>query len=40
MLPTSDLETRMLYRKLIPNYVYAMKEHLRKGVNIEELEDN
>lgn len=40
MLPASDLETRTLYRRLIPNYVYAMKEHLRKGVNIEELEDN
>ncbi len=40
MLPSSDTESRKLYRALIPNYVYAMKEHLRKGVKLEELEDN
>lgn len=40
MLPSSDIESRKLYRILIPNYVYAMKEHLRHGVNLDELEDN
>jgi len=35
--PNSDLE---LYKILIPNYVFAMKEHLRKGVKFEELDDN
>jgi len=40
MLPRSDAETRALYKTLIPNYVYAMKEHLREGVNLNELEDN
>lgn len=40
MLPASDVESRILYKKLIPNYVYAMKEHLRKGVDLDELEEN
>ncbi len=40
MLPASDVETRTLYKKLIPNYVYAMKEHLREGADLEKLEDN
>jgi putative membrane protein len=40
MLPLEDKESRVLYRTLIPNYVYAMKEHLRNGVKLDELEDN
>ena len=40
MLPAEDKESRILYRALIPNYVYAMKEHLRDGVKLDELEDN
>jgi putative membrane protein len=40
MLPLGDKESRILYHTLIPNYVYAMKEHLRNGVKLDELEDN
>ena len=40
ILPDSDKETREFYKVLIPNYVFAMKEHLRSGVKIKELEDN
>jgi len=40
MLPKADLETRLIYKKLIPNYVFAMKEHLREGVVLDELEDS
>lgn len=40
ILPVSARESRNLFRILIPNYVYAMKEHLRDGVKLNELEDN
>ncbi|MBL4709152.1 MAG: hypothetical protein JKY48_12015 [Flavobacteriales bacterium] len=40
ILPASEKESRNLYKVLIPNYVFAMKEHLREGVKLEELEDN
>jgi len=40
MLSQDDIESKEFYKVLIPNYVYAMKEHLRKGVKLEELEDN
>lgn len=33
-----DEEDRDFYRRMIPNFVFAMKEHLRKGVKMEELE--
>lgn len=36
MIP--DEETRAYFQKSIPNFVFATKEHLRKGVNFEELE--
>lgn len=31
-------ETDQFFSRMIPNYAYAMKEHLREGVKIEELE--
>lgn len=33
-----DPETIAFFRKAIPNFVFATKEHLRHGVNFEELE--
>ncbi|WP_079689592.1 bestrophin family protein [Ohtaekwangia koreensis] len=33
-----DHETREWFAKMIPNFVYAMKEHLRTGVQLSELE--
>ena len=34
----SDTETRAFFRRMIPNFVIASKEHLRSGTKIEELE--
>jgi ion channel-forming bestrophin family protein len=34
----SDVETRGFFKRMIPNFVYASKEHLRSGVKFEELE--
>ena len=39
-IPKSDVSRRQLIRVLITNYVFAMKEHLRKGVVPEELEEH
>jgi putative membrane protein len=39
ILPASDKENRAFFATMIPNYVYAMKEHLREGVNMDEIED-
>ncbi|MCI5057362.1 MAG: bestrophin family protein [Flavobacteriales bacterium] len=39
-LPKGAQEARTFYKIMIPNYVYAMKEHLREGVIIEELNDS
>lgn len=33
-----DHESREWFAKMIPNFVFAMKEHLRRGVQISELE--
>lgn len=35
-----DIESQKFYRIMITNYVYAMKEHLRKGVVFSELKDS
>ena len=35
-----DSEDRIFFRRMIPNFVFAMKEHLRNGVIWEELELN
>ena len=39
-IPKEDKRRRELMRVLITNYVFAMKEHLREGVNANELEEN
>ncbi|MEQ8909842.1 MAG: bestrophin family ion channel [Vicingaceae bacterium] len=36
-IPLSETKSRQLFRELIPVYVFAMKEHLRDGVHIDEL---
>ena len=33
-----DEESRSYFARMIPNYAFAMKEHLRQGVKLEELE--
>jgi putative membrane protein len=33
-----DIENREFFAKMIPNFVYAMKEHLRGQVRMEEIE--
>jgi ion channel-forming bestrophin family protein len=33
-----DKESRDFFQKAIPNFVFAAKEHLRKGVHLDELE--
>ena len=33
-----DEETKVFFKKAIPNFVFGTKEHLRKGVNFDELE--
>lgn len=37
-LPEDDKENRRYFAQMIPNYVMAMKEHLRKGVKLEDLD--
>ncbi len=37
-LPKEDDENREWFASMIPNFAFAMKEHLRKGVQFEELE--
>ena len=37
-LPSADRENRMWLARMIPNFVIATKEHLRKGVQLTELE--
>ena len=39
-IPKEDKGRRELMRALITNYVFAMKEHLRNGVDADELEEN
>jgi ion channel-forming bestrophin family protein len=38
-LPESDVKSRKFFEIMIPNYAFAMKEHLREGVILEELEE-
>lgn len=35
---TDDLEIRAYFKRMISNYVFAMKEHLREGIKLEELD--
>ena len=37
-LPADDQASRTWFAKMIPNFVHATKEHLRKGVLVNELE--
>ena len=37
-LPPGDKESRDYFAQMIPNFVMAMKEHLRNGSNLEELD--
>lgn len=37
-LPEDDKETRSYFSQMIPNFVFAMKEHLRDGVVMEEID--
>lgn len=37
-LPKEDHEERDWFARMIPNFVYATKEHLRRGVQLRELE--
>ncbi len=37
MLPTQDHESRQFFGKTIPNFYFALKEHLRDGVKKDEL---
>jgi putative membrane protein len=37
-LPLDDKESRAWFAQLIPNFVIASKEHLRKGVQVTELD--
>ena len=37
-LDESDSDNRNWFAKMIPNFVFSTKEHLRKGVKMEELE--
>lgn len=38
-IPKHDKETREFFAKMIPNYFFALKEHMRDGVIYEELEE-
>ena len=38
MLPASETSVLKFMACMIPNYVYALKEHLREGVKMEELD--
>jgi putative membrane protein len=37
-LDAGDLENREWFARMIPNFVFASKEHLRNGINLDELE--
>ncbi len=37
-LDKDDLETRQWFAKMVPNFVLSCKEHLRKGVQLSELD--
>ena len=37
-LDEDDNETRKWFAQMVPNFVIAVKEHLRKGVNLSDLE--
>lgn len=38
-LPKGDLENRSYFSVMIPNFVVSVREHLRKGVTLRDMED-
>ncbi|MDH5599613.1 MAG: hypothetical protein OEY34_10845, partial [Cyclobacteriaceae bacterium] len=36
-IPKEDRESREFFKDMVPNFAFALKEHLREGVRIEEL---
>jgi putative membrane protein len=39
LIPTKEIEKREMYSKMISNYCFSMKEHLRGNIKLEELEN-
>jgi len=39
ILPATNTEDRTIFSSLIANYVFALKEHLREGVIMDEIDD-
>ena len=39
LVPTNDIKKREIYSKMISNYCFSMKEHLRDNIKLEELEN-
>lgn len=39
LVPEDKTETREFFKRMIPNFVFALKEHLRGEVKLDELED-
>ena len=39
LIPENDINTRNLYFKMISNYCFSMKEHLRDNIKLEELKE-
>ena len=40
LIPTNDINKREIYSKMISNYCFSMKEHLRGNIKLEELENS
>lgn len=40
LLPESDTQTRLFFRTMIPNYAFALKNHLQGKINAEEFVNN
>lgn len=38
-VPTDSTKDREFYAKMVPNFVFAMKEHLREGVKPDEIQE-
>ena len=38
-LPSEDRENRIYFSKMISNFVFAFKEHIREGVKLSEMQD-
>ena len=40
LIPTNDINKREIYSKMISNYCFSMKEHLRGNIKLDELENS